>query len=414
MIPILVLSVAAALLLLPAFIQANSAPTTKGWRLPRWSTKQAVIIAVASLVCLGAMIPAFRYSRFESDMKVMDGTEKKYTDQEDRFQEIWGKDDVGLAMVVIEAETEEEALRANDWLYREMIKRLPEEQVVSFSRIWKSAARRRENLQRLKAFWTAERIADLRVKLIKAGTKYGFTDDAFSPFLEQLEAPPSEPEEVPRENRILAQLKGRFIQVQGERVLAMTHFPDTRKNLDLLESLPKGTYKPVIVSQRYISQTLTEDYTKEITSIAILACVLVVGSCALLLRNLRMTLVSLVPVVFGIVCIVAVIAVLGVPMTVVMMFAAIVVIGLCIDYGIFAVHAYAHGLDVGTCAAITLSAGTTLIGAATLLFAKHPALYSVGLTLLSGVAGGYVASLVVVPALSKLVVRKKQDEPSPE
>lgn len=86
----------------------------------------------------------------------------------------------------------------------------------------------------------------------------------------------------------------------------------------------------------------------------------------------------------------------------------IIVIGLCVDYGIFKVHAFTHGLNLGTKTAISLSAGTTLIGAGALLFTMHPALFSVGLTLVGGISAGYVTSMVVVPALCSLMLEEKK------
>ena len=76
-----------------------------------------------------------------------------------------------------------------------------------------------------------------------------------------------------------------------------------------------------------------------------------------------------------------------------------VAVGLCIDYGIFMVYECHYRLDTGTLTAGTLSALTTLIGAGALLFARHPLLFSVGSTMVTGVLAGYVSSMLVLPSL---------------
>ena len=58
-----------------------------------------------------------------------------------------------------------------------------------------------------------------------------------------------------------------------------------------------------------------------------------------------------------------------------------------------------YRLEAGTLTAVTLSALTTLIGAGALLFARHPLLFSVGLTMVTGVLAGYVSSMLVLPSL---------------
>jgi predicted exporter len=78
---------------------------------------------------------------------------------------------------------------------------------------------------------------------------------------------------------------------------------------------------------------------------------------------------------------------------------AMVAVGLCIDYGIFMVYHCHYRLETGTVTAVTLSALTTLIGAGALLFARHPLLFSIGSTMVTGVLAGYLSSMLVLPSL---------------
>ena len=49
-----------------------------------------------------------------------------------------------------------------------------------------------------------------------------------------------------------------------------------------------------------------------------------------------------------------------------------------------------------------LAAVSALIGAGALLFARHPTLLAVGVTMVTGVFAGYVTSLLVIPPLHRL------------
>jgi predicted RND superfamily exporter protein len=91
----------------------------------------------------------------------------------------------------------------------------------------------------------------------------------------------------------------------------------------------------------------------------------------------------------------------------------IVVFGLCIDFGIHILHAWLHRSHRTTRRAVSLAAGTTCVGAGVLLFARHPVLFSAGLTLTVGVGAGYVAAVLVVPALCELFLQKRREEVSP-
>src|SRR3989304_5877290 len=80
----------------------------------------------------------------------------------------------------------------------------------------------------------------------------------------------------------------------------------------------------------------------------------------------------------------------------------VLVIGLTSDFGIFMVFRSREDVRAGTVLAITLCTVTTVMGAGVLIFARHPALFSVGSTMVIGVSTGFLSSLFVVPKLCEL------------
>jgi predicted exporter len=128
----------------------------------------------------------------------------------------------------------------------------------------------------------------------------------------------------------------------------------------------------------------------------------------LLLADVRLTALALVPVVSGVVVVLGVIPALGLSVSAPHVISAMVVVGLCVDYGIFMVYACHYRLRTGTRMAVTLSAVTTVIGTGVLLFARHPVLFSIGVTMVTGVLGGYASSMLVVPALYRRMVTQER------
>ena len=84
-----------------------------------------------------------------------------------------------------------------------------------------------------------------------------------------------------------------------------------------------------------------------------------------------------------------------------------VVVGIVSDYGMFMVYYCKYKYQTGTIIAVTLAAVTTLIGAGVLLFAQHPVLFSIGVTLVTGVLSGYLSSLLIIPAAYRLWKEKE-------
>jgi predicted RND superfamily exporter protein len=79
--------------------------------------------------------------------------------------------------------------------------------------------------------------------------------------------------------------------------------------------------------------------------------------------------------------------------------AAILIIGLGVDYGIFMVNKLSRGLQQGTEQAIFVSGLTTLAGFGALVIARHPALHSIGITVLLGIIAAIPSALLVIPAV---------------
>lgn len=393
-----VVAVAMALFILPLYIIPGSLPEVRSVSM---GLKQSHLSILLFCIVVIACLPLASRVRFDSDIKRLDGVSDKVLEAERHFHEIWGDGEAGQSIVAVGAPDFAQALALNDRLYDHLSAEIDRSELVNLATIWRSDARRSENLKRWQSFWDDERLVRLKALFDEKGQPYGFTRDAFAPFFESLQSP-REITPYPEGNAIFDQLESRFVQVSGARTWLLTFLPDTPANLDAVESARSLFPEYVVVSQKSLSSVLSRDYTREFTRIGIVALLLVLLTVVCLLRDFRKVFIVLLPALSGLLGVVMLSVAIGVPLNVMNLVSGVVVIGLCIDYGIFHVHAYTNGLNVGTRSAITLSAGTTLIGAAALLFARHPALFSVGVTLVGGIAAGYVVAMVVVPALCEL------------
>jgi len=124
-----------------------------------------------------------------------------------------------------------------------------------------------------------------------------------------------------------------------------------------------------------------------------------------LLRKPGLSILALVPVVTSLAVVLGVLRISGLSLNAPSIIAAMVVVGLSIDYGIFMVYSCHFRLNTGTPTAVSLSAWTTLIGAGVLVFAQHPLLFFIGVTLVSGVGAGFLTANFLIPPLYRLSSR---------
>jgi predicted exporter len=362
-------------------------------RLQRFS---GIVIACWVVVMVAALL-SMRQLSFNTDLRRLDGSESWVTEAEDRFHGVWGGEN-RPAVLVVPGRTLEEALGRNGIIYRDALAVVEGGGFASLSAVWPSREERVANRTRWREFWREGRESNLRELLREHGAPYGFSDDAFAPFFEGLYADSGAEDDLER-LEIFGRLKERFVQERPEGYQLLSFFPDEDELVSRLSEVSDRHPGTFVVSGNAFSRALFRSISSEIIYLFGVAAMLVPLLAGLLLRNLRLTALALVPVVTGVIAILGMIPALGLSLDAPSLISAMVVVGLCIDYGIFMVYECHYRLETGTLTAVTLSALTTLIGAGALLFARHPLLFSIGLTMVTGVLAGYVSSMLVLPSL---------------
>ncbi|MBI4610037.1 MAG: MMPL family transporter [Candidatus Rokubacteria bacterium] len=145
---------------------------------------------------------------------------------------------------------------------------------------------------------------------------------------------------------------------------------------------------------------------------AIYAFILVSALAALMLRRLRETALALTPLLLGTLWAVGLMQVFGLEFNLANVWALPLIIGTAAEYGLNVVVRYMEGraqdgplLARSTVMAVTLNGLTTIGGFGSLMVAQHQGIWSLGLLLTLGATTSLVSSLIVLPALIRLLDR---------
>jgi len=404
----IVLCLACALFLLPQLVSGPQPGKRKGafGRVGvRASHDRSGLIIGCWVLAMIAAALSMRQLSFDSDITQFDGSERYVLEAEEKFHRVWGGEDQP-AIFVVSGKTLEEALRSNQLVYTAAVAALGEGEFASLSAVWPTAEERAANSARWREFWKQGRESRLEALLREHGAAYGFSDDAFSPFFENLYVDPESPDGLER-LEIFSKLKERFVQERPGGYQLLSFFRDEDRFVSEMTEISERHPGTFLVSRNSLSRAISRSVSSEIVYLSGIAALLIPMLARLLLGNIRLTALALVPVVTGVLAILGVIPALGLALNAPSVISAMVVVGLCIDYGIFMVHHCRYAPETGTQTAVTLSALTTLIGAGVLLFARHPILFSIGLTMVTGVMAGYVSSMLVVPSLYRRFVPER-------
>jgi predicted exporter len=255
------------------------------------------------------------------------------------------------------------------------------------------------NRQRWKQFWEKGNAKLAGRLLADEGGKLGFSANAFTPFFDILKKEPI-PLAVNDLNVIgLNELYDSLVLKEKDTVLTLTLTPDTEEIVGLFDkdkNRPEGVR---LVSQgrfrSIISKALVDNFTRYI----IFALVVIIISVSILFRNLKKIILALMPVATGLIFMLGAMGFLGVEFNLFNIVATILVIGLGVDLGIFMVCNLSEGYEHTANLGILLGGLTSFVGLGALTLARHPALSSIGTTVMLGLCGVIPSALFVIPAL---------------
>ncbi len=393
----IVICVILSIFFLPHFWRGQG--SLKDVRIPfNLTSKQSKIVLViwGIIFCL-SMVSMF-HANFDkaNDIKNFDGSEQSVFNTENRFYNVWsGKKRPGV--IVTSGKNVEDA-----WENYESITESLENKIKgfnSFAMLVHSIKQQKQNLHDWKQFWTKHKILRFKREFLKIAGAYGFKKGAFTPFFNLLEAENIKPKtQIPD---ILKLFKQHFVKEKGKYSL-ISYFNDTKANIKKIESVLKDYPGSYIVSRRELSSMIGKRLVLDMRKISLFAFLWIIGLIVIFLRKPGLIFLSILPVVSAVSFVFLVLYIFSMPVTAVVLITLIIILGLSLDYGVFISGAKSDeelsSILIGT----SFSMITTIMGAGSLLFASHPVMFSIGVTLVSGVSAAYFTAVFCIPAFKRV------------
>jgi len=389
----LICALAIAVLVLPHWLrQASSVRPKAQPTAPQVQSKGLVILWALFLVTCAALVPRVR---FDGELRNLGYTPQGILDDEQALSSVWG-DPRGQTMVFARGNDYEAALSNNDRVHA-VLTRAGIRGIAGIAPLLPSRKQQADNIARWQAFWSAERKRTTQELLTRQGVKLGFQPAAFQPMFEGLQETPRvmEPE---RAFRAASLLFDHFrMEVDGRPVL-MTLVPNSQEARRVLSKEIFRTERDIItVSQSGFAAQLGGMLTRDFKQFFLSAGILVVVTIVVLLRNPQRIVLCLLPVLSGLLAMFGIMGLLEMPINLFNVAACVLVLGLGVDYGVFMSGEQSQAAKK----AVLVSGLTTICGFGALVFARHPAMHAIGVTVALGIVPTLFCALAVVPRLKK-------------
>ena len=263
------------------------------------------------------------------------------------------------------------------------------------------------------AYWNEERIKELKQNIISAGEANKFRPAMFDPFFDLLSKDYEssslyEADVLPK--GIMANLiensQGMYliytaVQLDGE------HLKDVN---DLLASQPQI----IVCDPYYYTTNMVELMRKDFNTILGISSVFVLLCLIISLRSILLGLIAFLPMSMSWYIVLGIMALLGLPFNLINIIISTFIFGIGVDYSIFIMEGLLadvrktdRKLLMYHKTAIFLSAVVLIISISSLVFAKHPALKSIGVATLIGMTSTILTAYSLLPFLFKLLMKTR-------
>lgn len=262
---------------------------------------------------------------------------------------------------------------------------------------------------RWRATFTPERVAATSQVLLDAGAELGFAHGSFAPFLEAMGQEP-DGRCMGRNELLHSPLFGEWVsEIDGLLALSFRVETDSEGRDAVFAALDSAPHT-VVADMGYYSRRATLSVVDDFNWLLTLSSLIVATALLASYGRVELFLLTFAPMCVGWVIILGLMALFGVEFNVVNVILSTFIFGVGDDYAIFIMDGlqagYSRGRRVlsGHKSAIVLSTFAAMAGLGSQVFGRHPAIHSLGLISIFGLAAVIVTSFVVQPLLFRLLV----------
>ena len=368
---------------------------------------------VLELICIVCLFTA-GWVTFDSDLRNIGYNEPKVVKSRQLYEE---KNSKGFATQYYAATSYDldEALAYNkailatlDSLKREGVLH----QYSKVAELFVPLEEQEERIARWKDYWTEERVADVRKKITGAAEKNGLEPVMFEPFYMMVESD-YEAESLYDAEVLPESLLSNFIERMDDGkyvVFTSVQLPEANKKTvnDAIAPLPHA----VCIDPFYYTNDMVKMLNDDFNTILGISSVFVFIVLLVSFRSLPIALIAFLPMGLSWYVVQGIMGIFGLQFNLINIIIATFIFGIGVDYSIFVMTgliARARGEDENLLTyhktAIFFSAFVLMVVTASLLFATHPAIHSIGISTLIGMSATILITYTLQPALFRHLMK---------
>ena len=380
--------------------------------------KNKWIIVVLTLLLITSL---FTYNKvqFNKDISKLNFEPKTLKDAQLRLDALTNIASKSIYLAAY-ADSEQNALEVNDNIFKKLQTLKEEGKIIDFSSIGSliySENTQKERISKWNSFWDTNTIANTKANLIESGNKLGFKPNSFNKFYTLLESD-FKPIRVIDYNDLKTISVSDYITAEDDLVTATTLVKVKDENVQEIVNVFKDQPQTIVIDRKHMNETFLGNLKNDFNKLVSYSLIVVLLILLLFYKSLSLTLVTSIPIAITWLLTIGLMGLFSLEFNIFNIIISTFIFGLGIDYSIFMTNGLLHEYRTGEKAVAThktsiiLSVITTILGVGVLIFAKHPALYTISLLSIIGILSAIVISFTIQPLLFHLFIGSKTKRPT--
>lgn len=273
----------------------------------------------------------------------------------------------------------------------------------------------KQRIERWNKFWTDEKRKAVLLSIEKAAAKYQFAAGSFDQFASILKKR-HKPEILSPEKLKESPLFKEWISSADSLSMLVTQVSIDKKNKDHVYNMLKHDPNLIILDKGYFAQKMAVTVKDDFNLILYISSILIFAALLLSYGRIELALMSFLPMAISWIIILGLMALLKIDFNIVNIILSTFIFGIGDDFSIFIMDGlqseYRSGKKMLAShkTAIFFSAFTTVVGMGALIFAQHPALKSISIISILGMAAVVMIAYTIQPILFRLFISKPADK----
>ena len=313
----------------------------------------------------------------------------------------------------------EAALQNNDTVYNRLQKFQLDGTIISFSSVGAlvySEENQKTKIQQWNQFWNPDTFQRTKENLIESGLEFGFKPKTFNEFYQLLQRD-FKPLSIENYREISTFSIEDYITSEKDLTTITTLVKVDAHNAQKVRDIFRKQSKTVVIDRQQMNETLLGHLKTDFNNLIKYSLGVVLLILLLFFRSLSLTLVTSIPIFLTWFITIGVMGLLGIHFNIFNIIISTFIFGLGIDYSIFMTtgllktHQTGENNLVTHKTSIVLSVITTILGVGVLIFAKHPALYSISVVSIIGILSAMLVAFTIQPLLFHLFIGSRTKRP---